>query len=117
MQPFNNRRDKLSMQDGCMLWKSRVVVLKVGHEKVLDELREGHPGVLRMKGLARRVVWWPGIDKHIEERVKSCYSCQQGQKSPREGTSVSMGMAKLSLVPPPRGLCRALQGENVPNNC
>ena len=82
MQAFNDRRNELSVLDGCVLWGSRVVIPKAGREKVLDELHEGHPGVSRMKGLARGVVWWPGIDKAIEERVKSCYLCQQGQKSP-----------------------------------
>ena len=67
MQPFNNRKDKLSVQDGCVLWGSRVLVSKVGHEKVLDELHEGHPRVSRMKGLARGVVWWLGMDKYIGE--------------------------------------------------
>ena len=82
MQPFNDRRNELSVLDGCVLWGNRVVVPKVGREKVLDELHKGHPGVSRMKGLARGVVWWPGIDKAIEERVNSCYIYQQGQKSP-----------------------------------
>ena len=45
------------MQDGCVLWRRSVVVPKVGRKKVLDELHEGHPGVSRMKGLAREVVW------------------------------------------------------------
>ena len=43
MQPFNNRRDELSMQDGFVLWGSRVVVPKVGREKVLEVLHKGHP--------------------------------------------------------------------------
>ena len=53
------------MLDGCVLWGSRVVVPKAGHEKVLDELHEGHPRVSRMKGL-RGMVWWPGIDKVLK---------------------------------------------------
>ena len=35
-----------------------------------------------MKGPARSVVWWPGIDSDIEKKVKSCHLCQQNQKSP-----------------------------------
>ena len=29
-----------------------------------------------MKSVARSYIWWPGLDKAIEEVVKSCISCQ-----------------------------------------
>ena len=32
-------------------------------ERLLDELHEGHPGMARMKAMARMYVWWPGILK------------------------------------------------------
>ena len=48
----------------------------------MEELHMGHPGVCRMKSLARSVVWWPGIDRDLEEKVKKCQSCQLNQKTP-----------------------------------
>ena len=36
----------------------------------------------RMKSLARMYVWWPGLDKDIEELVKTCYECQACQPAP-----------------------------------
>ena len=35
-----------------------------------------------MKSIARVHVWWPGIDKKIEEVVKSCLPCQSNRKKP-----------------------------------
>jgi len=35
-----------------------------------------------MKSLARGLVWWPGIDRQIEETVKQCEKCQQSRSSP-----------------------------------
>ena len=32
-------------------------------EKVLEELHESHPGIVRMKAVASSHVWWPGIDE------------------------------------------------------
>jgi len=51
---------------------------------MLDQLHQGHPGVSRMKSLARSFVWWPGMDKAIAEKVKSCNRSQQMQHLPNK---------------------------------
>jgi len=56
------------------------VIPAEGHEKMLDQLHQGHPGISRMKSLARSYCWWPGMDKELENKVKSCTSCQQHQQ-------------------------------------
>ena len=45
-------------------------------KSVVTELHAGHPGISRMKSLARGLVWWPGLDQEIENIVKQCSSCQ-----------------------------------------
>ena len=35
-----------------------------------------------MKSIARSYVWWPKIDKHIEELVKNCVDCQSNRDKP-----------------------------------
>ncbi len=49
---------------------------------VLTELHIEHPGVTRMKSLARMFVWWPGIDAEIKQLVAACIQCQQQQSMP-----------------------------------
>ena len=70
------------MLDGCLLWGSRVIVPKVGRARVLEELHSGHPGIQRMKRLARGVVWWPGMDSEIEQKVKDCVECDSRLGTP-----------------------------------
>ena len=48
----------------------------------MTELHENHPGIVRMKALARSYIWWPNIDNDIEMTVKSCNSCQMNQAMP-----------------------------------
>ena len=72
--PYFNRGHELSVLDGCALWGSCVVIPPTGHNIILNQLHEAHPGVSRMKCLARCFVWWPGLDSAIGTefvRVKS----------------------------------------------
>ena len=36
----------------------------------------------KMKSLARMYVWWPGLEKDIEDMVRSCDECQLNQANP-----------------------------------
>ena len=82
LKPYLKRKSELSVQNSCILWGDRVIIPKAGREKTLEILHDGHPGITRMKQLARSIVWWPGIDSDIEKKVKSCEMCSLDQKSP-----------------------------------
>ena len=64
--------DELSLEVGCVMRGSCMVIPEVGRQLVLGELHVGHPGVSRMKSIARGVVWWPGIDSDIQDRLQTC---------------------------------------------
>ena len=81
-RPFVKRKSELSIQDNCLLWGSRVVVPPKLRDRVLKELRNSHPGTARMKNLARQYIWWPGMDREIENMVKSCNICQNTHHKP-----------------------------------
>ncbi len=83
LNPFYQRKEELSVLNGCLLWGARVVIPKSYRAHVLTQLHEGHPGVTKMKGLSRMYVWWPGISKDIEDMVSDCTECQQHQSTPQ----------------------------------
>ena len=81
-KPYQKIKLELSIQEGCLLRGSRVVVPPQGLPQIVEQLHEGHPGISRMKNLARSFVWWPGIDSDLEVRVKQCESCQKTRHQP-----------------------------------
>ena len=46
------------------------------HDRILEDFHADHPGVCRMKSLARSYLWWPSLDKAIESVVQNCTACQ-----------------------------------------
>ena len=76
LRPFFNRRMEIQEVNGCLFWVERLIIPKNLEEKVLNILHDQHIGVTRMKILARKEVWFPDIDKKIEEKVKTCGICQ-----------------------------------------
>ena len=82
LKPYRSRCSELSTEGGVVLWGARVVVPESLRGTVLKELHEVHPGINRMKALARSYVWWPGIDADIERTVRNCRECQLHQSKP-----------------------------------
>ena len=82
LKPYQQRHSELSLQDNCVLWGARVVIPPPGRERILAQLHEGHPGISRMKSLARSFVWWPGLEKALEDKVRCCDQCQRSRHLP-----------------------------------
>ena len=82
MKAFRQRRSELAIVDGCIMWGNRLIIPKQGQKRVLEALHEGHPGIARMKSFARAFAWWPKMDADIEQKAKSCNSCQENQARP-----------------------------------
>ena len=62
----------------------RVNIPKQFRARFLEGLHTGHPGVVRMKSLARFYVWWPSLDNDITESVHACAPCQFERNKPQQ---------------------------------
>ncbi len=51
---------------------------------------EGHPGMTRTKALAKKYVWWPGLDSNIEQSVQKCVPCQHQQPDIKQATPLQL---------------------------
>ena len=50
--------------------------------RVLSELHEAHLGAAKMKNLARRYVWWPGMDAELEGLARDRVDCAEKRGAP-----------------------------------
>lgn len=82
LAPYFRRRDELTTHQGCLLWGSRLIIPTPGRETLLEDLHDCHPGMVRMKSVARSYFWWPRLDDEIEAKVRSCQTCQEISKAP-----------------------------------
>ena len=82
IQPFLQRQNEISIEQGCVLWGLRVVIPTTLQGDILRELHETHLGMTKMKAVARSYVWWPNLDKQIEGVVSSCQVCQSMRADP-----------------------------------
>ena len=68
--------------NGILMYGERVVIPAVFTKKILKYFHIGLPGMSRMKAPMRSYVYWPGMNKDIENMVKSCKSCASVAKEP-----------------------------------
>ena len=68
-------------------WLSRIrldwTTFACRRQTILTELHEGHPGIARMKLIARSHVWWPKIDQEIEKVTRECQPCNKTRRAPQ----------------------------------
>jgi Integrase zinc binding domain len=74
---YFEKKNLLTVEFGCLVYNSRVVIPKIIQEKVLKMLHVNHCGTVRMIQLARAHVFWMGMDKDIELFINICKKCQE----------------------------------------
>ena len=66
---FAARKNELSLEKGCILRGTRVIIPSSLQTKVLHLLHDDtHVGVAHMKSKARSWVWWSQIDADIKKQ-------------------------------------------------
>ena len=56
---------------------SRMVIPTSLRKDMLERIHEGHLGAEKQKRLARDVMFWPSMNKDIDELAKGCGVCQK----------------------------------------
>ncbi|XP_064483004.1 uncharacterized protein K02A2.6-like [Ornithodoros turicata] len=80
-RPYYSIRDELYLSNNCVCFRQRLVIPKVCRAEVLGKLHMSHRGVTLTKSVARKAIYWPGLDKDIEQMVVTCELCQRYQRA------------------------------------
>ena len=93
LRPYHGQSDSLTVEDGLILCGEAIIVPPGERKKVLEQIHQGHLGTSKCQYRARQCVYWPGINKDIEQQVEACATCQRHRpQEPRQ---------PLKPTPPP----------------
>lgn len=93
---FKCSHNRLSTLNGCLMFAERVVIPTSPQQRILRHLHPGHRGVVRMKALARRYVYWPGLTKTLKSQW--CTTCSSVAKFPAKTARAPGQLSKLTKV-------------------
>ena len=83
--PFWDYRDEMAVYNGVLYRGERVCIPAEMRKETLQAIHSSHLGVVNCKKRARELVFWPGMNKQIEELVSKCSACLvQRNKPPKE---------------------------------
>ena len=82
--PYFQVRDALSVQDSLLLKGNKLVIPNSLQQRVLESAHESHMGIVKTKKLIREKVWFPNMDRLVENMVKTCNACQLTTTPPQE---------------------------------
>ena len=82
--PLGFSRTELTLKDSILLRGHRLVIPTELRPKFLVEIHCGHVAEVKMKTVARKLIWWPEIDKDIEQYSKACYCDIYKDKEPKQ---------------------------------
>lgn len=83
LSAFYGCRFDLSVEKGCLMRGTKLVVPDSYRQAIIKELHAGHLGVVKMKADARARFWWPGMSADLERAADSCTVCMHLRPTPR----------------------------------
>ena len=76
LKPYKLIATEMSITDGVILHGNKIVVPQSEQPQIIKLSHEGHQGIVCCKQYVRSKVWFPGIDKIIEDEIKNSIACQ-----------------------------------------
>jgi hypothetical protein len=75
LKQYKQVRNELMYKGGVVLKGESICVPSNLRKRTLKIAHESHLGITKTKALMKEKVWWPNLDKDIEQMIKSCIPC------------------------------------------
>ena len=82
VKPYFKHRFELHIVDGIIFFQNRIVVPIGLKQQFLNKLHKSHMGVVKLKLLARTLIYWPNWNNDIERVCSECTTCRENQHMP-----------------------------------
>ncbi|XP_055844353.1 uncharacterized protein K02A2.6-like [Episyrphus balteatus] len=73
---YKGVRQELSIAEGCVLKGSQILLPHKLVQRAIALAHKSHMGIVKTKQLLRTKIWFPDLDKKVEETVSQCHICQ-----------------------------------------
>lgn len=74
---FWNFRDEISMYNGILFKAEQMIIPLSLRKEMLAKLHSAHSGINACQNRARQIIYWPNINKDIQELVEKCRVCNK----------------------------------------
>ena len=81
IRPFFTVREDLTVQEGLLLYRTRLVMPVELRRNILSKIHDGQQGIVKCRALAKCCVWWSGLSQQIQSMVENCATCEKERKA------------------------------------
>jgi hypothetical protein len=82
--PYQSLVDELCITNqNIVLRGNRIVLPAALRQQAISLAHDDHAGITKCKQCIQAKLWWPQMDKHVEEHIKCCHPCQLVAQPPR----------------------------------
>ena len=84
IKDFFNFRDELTIQDAIVFKGDRLVIPQSLRSEIKEKIHSSHQGIQGCLRRARQAVYWPNMNKEVEEYIIKCEACTSTKQSSQE---------------------------------
>lgn len=82
-QPYKKMFEELSVENGIILRGEQLIIPESLQREIIQIAHEAHLGRLKTSALIKETMWFPAIDRKVNELLDGCLACAAAVKKPQ----------------------------------